>query len=332
MSCNNNCGNFVDNCECGCSHQHSAACIFYKGDNLSCINVPYNTDLETALASIDEAICNLNPSGHVYEVNSCNRNITVTPSVSEDGGKTTYTVCLSNSLVTQINTNTTNISSIQSCLNNAITSLYSDTLSVGIKSEDECGTTWQIELANPSGTPTYTGIVNNDTTAATLPNGGGGAQIVKTFTWDYISNNNISDKDEIYFTARGKVKGNGEQVDSIKLSIYDVNSSTEVFVIDPPYSSFSTSGISSYEINGTISVIDRAAGTALVSVNMKGNGVDNGVNSGSRYTELEVCSDVSGIDFSNLRIRVIQVNDSGYAASNDNSCRQLKVGVDKYIG
>lgn len=328
MACNNCNNNDTDNC--GCSHSHSAACSFYKGDNLTCINVNYGDDLQTAFENINETICNISPSGVITVVDSCDANIEV--SSETVGNTTTYTVCLNSDITDQITENTNNIISVQNCLDTAITSLYSDTLSVGLKSDDACGTTWQIELVSPSGTPTYEGIIYNDTTAATLPNGLGGDQIVKSFTWDYISNNNLSDKDEIHFDVRGKLKGDGSICDSLKISIFDVNSATEVFVVNPAYTNITNSTVGSYTIHGEITATDVSNGDAIITISLMSNLVDNGINSTGRPIWTEVCDDISGIDFSNLRIRVIQVNDTNYIASNDNFCRQLKVGVKKYIG
>lgn len=330
MACNNCNNNDTDNC--GCSHSHSAACSFYKGDNLTCINVNYGDDLQTALENINEIICDISPSGVVTVVDSCDANIEV--SSETVGNTTTYTVCLNSDITDQITENTNNIISVQNCLDTAITSLYSDTLSVGLKSDDACGTTWQIELVNPSGTPTYEGIIYNDTTAATLPNGLGGDQIVKSFTWDYISNNNLSDKDEIHFDVRGKTQGDGSQSDGIKISIFDVNSATEVFVVNPAYVDLNTSntGLASYTIHGEITATDVANGDAIITITLLSNLVDNGVNGSARTSYSEICDDISGVDFSNLRIRVIQTNVTGFTAAEDNACRQLKVEVKKYIG
>ena len=109
MGCNNN-----DINPCGCSHQHSSECIFYKGSNLSCINVNYGDDLQTVLENINETVCNLSPSGSVTVVDSCDANIEV--SSETNGNTTTYTVCLNSDITDQITENTNNISTIAAFL------------------------------------------------------------------------------------------------------------------------------------------------------------------------------------------------------------------------
>lgn len=328
MACSNNTSS------CGCTHTHSAECIYYKGTSYSCIPVTKGMDMEEVIGNIADYICNEidPPSGNVYIVASCDGNITVNSEV--DGNTTTYTVCLDGDIITNIENNTTNIATLTTCVANGVLDLTTDTpeyVTITEESSEDCGRILNISV-NPSGTPIYEGIIHNDTTAATLPNGLGGDQIVKSFTWDYISNNNLSDKDEIHFDVRGKVKGNGFISDPIKISVYDVNSSTEVFVVNPAYTNLCTSGLASYTIHGEITATDVANGDALITISLLGNLEDNGVNASARTSFAEICDDISGIDFSNLRIRVIQVNDTNYLASNDNYCRQLKVGVKKYIG
>lgn len=330
MACSNNTSS------CGCTHTHSAECIYYKGTSYSCIPVTKGMDMEEVIGNIADYICNEidPPSGNVYIVASCDGNITVSSEV--DGNTTTYTVCLDGDIITNIENNTANIATLTTCVANGVLDLTTNTpeyVTLTEVSSEDCGRIIAIDV-NPSGTPTLDGIVYNDTTAATLPNGSGGDQIVKSFTWDYISNNNLSDKDEIHFDVRGKTQGDGSQSDGIKISIFDVNSATEVFVVNPAYVDLNTSntGLASYTIHGEITATDVANGDAIITITLLSNLVDNGVNGSARTSYSEICDDISGVDFSNLRIRVIQTNVTGFTAAEDNACRQLKVEVKKYIG
>lgn len=320
--------------ECGCDHEHNGECIFYKGATVDCIPVVKGQDFDTVIENIATYICEEidPPSAHVYIVEGCD-SIDVTTETVEN--TTTYTVCLDEGVRNQIDDNSANIATALACNALQVRDLISTDSSVNISvdSSGSCGVILDLSVS-PSGTPTYEGIVHNDTTAATLPDGGGGDQIVKSFDRDYLALNDLQDSDEIHITVRGKVKGNGTFADSIKISLYDVNSAIEVFTISPPYYSFDTGNgnISSYSIKLEVTAVDVSAGTALVTASMESNIVDNGINSGSRYNQLQACTDATGIDYSNLRIRVSQVNDSNFTGSNDNYCRQLKVEVRKYIG
>lgn len=75
---NSSCFENID--PCGCKEQIDSKCIFYNNETLSCINVLPGSDLESILKSINNKICELNPTTQIiYSVVSADNNIVVTP-------------------------------------------------------------------------------------------------------------------------------------------------------------------------------------------------------------------------------------------------------------
>lgn len=317
---------------CACKYPTNTDCVTYKGDAITdCdFDIVQGDTLTTIIQKITTKVCDgiTPPSGNTYVVESCDSNITV--SSTAVGTETTFEVCLSDTVTNQIQQNTDDISSIQTCLDSAITSLQSDTLTVfEVGANGDCGKTWQIELTAPSGSAKLDGIVNSDTTAATLPNGSGGDQIVKSFNKNYIADSDIQDGDEIRFYVSGKIKGGATLADSIKIELYDQGTATVLGTAT--FSSFTnaTDIISSYWIEGIL-VVDKTNSQGLFTVTMRRNMQTAGVDGDDSRNILMIDKDVSSIDYSNLTIRVKQVNDSLYDATNNN-VRRLVVEVRKKI-
>ena len=318
MSCNN------DINPCGCLHEHSSKCIFYYGDNLPCIDVVYGDDLETILTNINTAVCDLTPSGSTYSFSSCDTNIAVTSITT--GTNTEVEICLDEDLVTEITNNTTAISTINACLTNTIADILSDTITITEESSDSCGRTLRLEFT-PSGSIVYDGIIYNNKTAVGTT-GGVGNKTLKSFDYDYFSNNNITENDEIRFKATGQIFGDGSDVDTVKLEIYDSNSSTLLY--GESFGGFDLVNKQSWVLNGELTV--GTGDEALLSLNFLANSKQNGTKATpNSASQTMVNYDVTGIDWTGLEIRIVYVHDSTSGAT-FNFARQLLVEVRKYIG
>lgn len=324
MACHTNCS--CPSCEskCGCSHEHSTKCSFYYGDNLPCIDVVYGDDLETILTNINTAVCELTPSGSTYSFSSCDTNIAVTSVTT--GTNTEVEVCLDSDLVTEITNNTSAISTINACLTNTIADILSDTITITEESSDSCGRTLRLEFT-PSGSIVYDGIIYNNKTAVGTT-GGVGNKTLKSFDYDYFSNNNITENDEIRFKATGQIFGDGSDVDTVKLEIYDSNSSTLLY--GESFGGFDKVNKQSWVLNGELTV--GTGDEALLSLNFLANSKQNGTKATpNSASQVVVNYDITGIDWTGLEIRIVYVHDSTSGAT-FNFARQLLVEVRKYIG
>jgi hypothetical protein len=331
---NNSCRKRSSCCESeceGCSHYLSSKCIFYKGEeDLTCIgDFEFGDNLEDILIGISDKFCALSPSGVSTVVDSCSSAITVTESTEDT--ITTYTVCLDPTITSTIATHTTQIATLATCTSNAITDIISDTLSITDDGAGSpCGRTYRIEYS-ASGVPTYGGIIYNDTAiSASIPTGGGGIQLVKSFNHDYITNNSINDGDSIEFFIDGEIKASGGGVtDILYVDLFDAASAT---ILDSTTigGMFTTDGISSYEIIGGLEVDNAAGGTAVYKISIKSTH-----NTANVFTDVirprsKSRVNITGIDYTNLTIRVRQDNVSNLVATN-NTVGKLKVQVTKKI-
>lgn len=321
MACNNN---DVDNC--GCSHQHSAKCIFYKGGTLSCIDVVYDDDLETILENIDAAVCALTPSGSVSVVESCDENIEVTSETS--GQTTTYTVCLNSDITDRITELENDVGVLETCVENGVLDITSTTLTITETDTGECGRTLNIEF-NPSGIVTYDGIIHNDTDKDGTT-GAVGDKILKSFNYDYETNNLIAANDEIRFTATGQIYGDGAAVDTVKIQLFDAGGATVLW--ESTYAGFALGDVYySWRADAELVVTDVAGGEGLLNIHFLAIPKINGIKSNTTISLQEINTDVTGIDYTNLSIRVIYIHNSTTGAT-DNFARKLMVEVRKYIG
>jgi len=318
----------TDTCgdSCGCKDIVKGKCVFYNGSNLDCIGVTKGDDYDSILAVLDTKICELEPPSAVTTIVQGCSNITVTS--NSTGNVTTYTVCLDSDVSAQIDNNTTNISTISTCLSNTVADIVSNTAIITEESSDDCGRTIRIELPTPSGTPTYNGIVYNNTTKSTYTNTAG-TKILKSYTGSYITNNLLSDEEEIRFRATGQIQGDGTDVDDVIIQLYD--STGAVVLNTQTFRGWALAEKQSWLVEGVITATDVASGDGLYQIQLFANSVENGIssniNSGSKMV---VNADLSGVDFDNLTIRIIYTHNST-TADTTNFARQLKVEVVKLV-
>lgn len=327
-SCKNCCEPFP--CE-SCEINLPTKCVWFKGKEDLCDGLgEYGDDLETILYNFSDAICALSPSGIPSTiVDSCNSSISVSSSTSDV--TTTYTVCLNPEITNTIATHTSQIATLSTCTSNAIVEIISDTLSVSNEgASSPCGRTWRVEYT-ASGVATYDGIVYNDTTiSTTVPLGTGGTQTVKLFNHDYITYNNIANGDSIAFYIDGEITANGSgDTDIVIVELFDATSST---ILDSTSLTgmVSSVGVSTYEIEGILEVNDAAGGTGVYKIYARSTHNTANVFTDVTRPKSKSRVDISGIDYTNLTIRVRQNNVSNLSATN-NTVGKLKVQVTKKI-
>lgn len=322
MSCNN-CYNSSCDSTCGCPQQVKGTCVFYQGANLDCLDVTKGDTYDSILANLNTIVCNLQaPSGIQTTLTGCS-SITVTQTSA-----TNYNVCLSSATQTQINNNTTNISTLFACVANGVLDITSSTLDITEVDTDVCGRTLNIEIPTPSGVPVLDGIIYNNVDKSTYLNTTSN-KTLKTHTGNYISVYNLQANDEIRFRATGQVLGDGSLADDVIIQLYDSSSSS---VIDTQsIRGFDLVNKQSWIANASITVIDESAGTALYQLEFFSNSLDNGLmavpNSNSRFL---INKDLSAVDFDNLTINIIY-NHVSTTPDTNNFARQLMVEVRKYI-
>jgi len=319
MSCSN-----IDTC--GCGHEHSAKCSFYYGDTLSCIGVVYGTDLEQALVDINTAVCALTPSGSITVVDSCDTNIDVTSAVV--GQTTTYTVCLSSDITDAIDDNTTNISTLSTCVDQGVFDVTSNdgTITIVETASTGCGRSLDLSVTPPSGTPIVDGIIYNDTTA--VPTSGGvGDKYLKTMkVSDYYDTSTLVENDEIRWRTTGQIYGDGSLVDTVKIELYDDTGSTLLY--GESFGGFDKVNKQSWRADCSLTV--GTGGEALLHIEFRANGKQNGTKANYQVnSQMVVDADVTGIDWAGLRIRTTYVHDS--TSTTYNFARQLMVEVRKYL-
>lgn len=310
-------------CSCSCISQIDSKCVFYKGSTTSCLNIPTGATLQTIIQTIDAAICSglPNPSGHAYISQGTANQIDVVSSTV--GGATTYTISLDSTITTDISNLQSSIATLTACCNNSVKEIT--TSSPGLTVADNGSGSWSVDLTPPSGTPIHDGIIHNDTTKAGTT-GGGGVQIIKSFNWNYVTGNGISNEDEIRFRISGQVAASSTP-DTVTFQIYNTTTSTVLYSFSPGVPGGSILA-SSYICNASLSVI--SGSTALFNANTVGFVQANGTASGSPSGYFLVNADVVGIDFTNLTLRVLYTNTSGLGASN-NFVRNVMVEVEKKI-
>lgn len=152
----------------GCLTTVAGSCTYYSGTTTPCLGITTGTTLDNVIKAIDTKICSIpGVSGvdQIYVVSGVSGQTTVTTTVI--GNTTYYTVRLSPSVVSQINTNTTNISTINGIIPTLTDTITSSTLVVTHPN----GHTWNIEASglttprNCTGT-TYSDFVKHDTSSS----------------------------------------------------------------------------------------------------------------------------------------------------------------------
>lgn len=331
MSCNNNC---LD--DCSCIHQHNAQCIFYNSDTLSCIDVTKGDDLETILKNINDTVCALSPSSiTVYNVQGTTNQIVVTPTTV--GNTTTFTVSLSNTVITALTNIGAAITSLQTCVAGAIVSIATDTPDVISVFEDgsgtPCGKEWKINFVAPSSIPPTSGIIYNDSTKVGATGGTGVDLTLKSSLssiYDYQNNIGFEVGDEIRWRATGQIDGGVGEMDDVKFDLFD----TPTGILNgDTFGSFSQGVESSWLMNGTITILDNTSlnSTLLVSVTLQRSQTANDVVGNAARDIYVINKEVTGVDLSSLilRIRYVRNVNSSYSATN--FARQLMVEVVKAL-
>lgn len=297
--------------DCGCAHQHSAKCVFYRGTSaLSCIDVTNGDDLETALININEAVCNLTPSGSITIVESCNDDIEVTSSTV--GTATTYTICLNSDITDNIQENTDNIADLFACLNNTVADIVSDTITVTEDSSGDCGRTIRIEFS-PSGTTVIDGIIENDTTVYSA-DGTGGSQVLKSSTYNLTDDNLLTTGDNVLLLAEGQYAFDESATglsDTITLEIR--NAGVTRFSI----SNSAPRSVPKYgwriEVTYTVTGTTTGQVTVFYWQNLVANGTEAIASSGLPKTIFSKA--VTGMDYTAFNWRIVDVNDSELGAT-----------------
>ena len=315
------------NCEsdCGCSHEHSAKCSFYYGSSLPCIGVVYGDDLQTVIENISAAVCELTPSGSTYSFSSCDSNIVVTSTTS--GTNTDVEICLDSDLVTQIETNTTNIGVLSACVNNTVADLLSNTITITEVSSNDCGRVLQLEYNPSASVVTYDGIIYNDLNKVGT-SGAVGDKVLKSFTTDY-SDYNFTEGDEIRFKSNGQILGDTTDVDSVKFEVFDVNSATLLYSSN--FSGFDKVNKQSWKLKGDITYTDIPSGEVAINIEFFANSLQNGSISNLTNNSQMVVNSIFNIsDITNLRLRLVYDHQSTSGATN-NFARQFLVEIRKKI-
>ena len=316
------CHRHNSNCSCACKDQVKGKCVFYQGANLDCLDVSKGDNYDSILVKLNTLICDiLPPSGLTTVVDSCDGNIEVS-SVLVDGVNT-YTVCLNSDITDQITENTNDILTINACLANTVEDLVSDSITITEESSDACGRTLRLEVLPPSGIPVYDGIIyNNIDNSGT--NGFGGKQALKTFTYDYVANSNISDGDEIRFRAIGQTAAVGGVVDTVQIEIYYGGG---ILADSFTFSPFASSGNSSWVVDGVLTV-EISNNSFLYTIRGETSNVAN-----ATFSSVKPVGKIGSYDgtfFDTLSIRVYYTNTTMQFGTN-NFCRQLMVEVRKKI-
>jgi len=150
-SCSSSCDS------CSCLYPNTTDCTSYSGSTISCLDITKGDDLTDIIKKFATAICEAVPgSGYTYTLQSCDSNITV--SSSTVGTATTFTVCLSSNITSDITQLQTDVESLQTCCDQSITTLISSDGSVTVS--DEGSNTWDITITPPSGN-TYWSTIGN---------------------------------------------------------------------------------------------------------------------------------------------------------------------------
>jgi len=155
MSCYN-----IEPNNCGCKDQVTSECVFYKGENLSCLGITKGDTLTDVIKSLNEIVCSsVTPSGITYV--GTNNQIVVSGN----------TISLSPVITNAITNSQSAITNLQSCVSTTIKNITSSTLSISTTNTDSCGRTLNIE-APTSSIPLSekSGIIENIIDWEVLPN------------------------------------------------------------------------------------------------------------------------------------------------------------------
>jgi len=144
MSCNstNPCSSSCPT-TCGCVVQVPGTCVFYQGSNLTCLDVTKGDNYDDILSNINNIVCDLlPPTGSNTYIGETGQ-ITVINNV----------IGLDPAITTLLNTHTTNITNLQTCVSNGvrnITTTPGSGLTVTFSPQTTCGRTATINYTAPA--------------------------------------------------------------------------------------------------------------------------------------------------------------------------------------
>lgn len=323
---------------CGCTVQVPGTCVFYQGSNLTCIDATKGDTYDSILANINNIICNLEPpSGNTTVVTGCS-SITVTPSTAS--GVTTYNVCLSSATQTQITNNTANIATLSACVDAGVLDLVSTDGSVTITVDTPstgCGRVLDLSVPAPTAPPVLDGIIYSNSTVAPANGATGFDQILKTSgtaIGTYYTNNGLNVGDEIRWRSNGQIAagpvGPILLTDLLKFEFSDGFTTGGDFF--DGFATF-TNALSSWELEGTATVLDNTPTAAefLVTVKLFRHSSANSIRDNTNRDMYLINRTISNIQLANLQIRTKYVRNVSAALSASNFARQLVVEIRKSI-
>lgn len=314
--------------QCGCPYSTTVKCVYWKGAAITCGDITIATQgdpLDEVITALTELACgNIIVSGDTYVVEGTTDEIDVVSSTS--GNETTFTVSLSPTITDQILENTNDINTLETCVEGGVLEVTSTDGSVTITetATGACGRTLDLSVTEPSGV-VYDGIIYNDSTKVGT-SGGTGDKLLKSLDYDY-STQAVTEGDEIRFRATGQIFGDGADVDTVKIEVWDSNTVSQLY--GESFGGFDKVNKQSWKAEGVISIL--SGGEALLHIDFLANGKQNGTR--STYTsnsQSVVDADLTGVDLTGLEIKVIYVHDSTSVATY-NFARQLMVEVRKFI-
>lgn len=320
---------------CGCTVQVPGTCVFYQGSNLSCIDATKGDTYDSILANINNIVCNLEPpSGIQTTLTGCS-SITVTQTSA-----TNYNVCLSSATQTQINNNTSNIATLSTCVNNSVYNLVSTDGSVNIvvaPPSGICGRVLDLSVPAPTAPPVLDGIIYSNSTVAPANGATGFDQILKTSgtaIGTYYTNNGLNVGDEIRWRSNGQIAagpvGPILLTDLLKFEFSDgFTTGGDVF---DGFAIF-TNALSSWELEGTATVLDNTPTAAefLVTVKLFRHSSANSISDNTNRDMYLINRTISNIQLASLQIRTKYVRNVSAALSASNFARQLVVEIRKSI-
>lgn len=315
---------------CGCTNPVGGNCVFYQGANLTCLDVTKGDDYDTILQSLNSLVCDLvAPSGSSTVITGCS---SITVSEIEGG----YNVCLSSATETQIDNNTTNISTLSTCVDNGVLDIVSNggTIDVTVDTPSSgCGRVINIDVITPSGLTVVDGIIYSDS-AKVGATGGTGIDLVLKSSGssisDYVSNYGLENGDEIRWRATGQIHGDSSGADQLKFDLFDTPSS---IVGGGTFVGFSNDLKSSWLLEGSITILDNTplAASLLVNAQMRRTTLENGVEGNATRDIYLINEEVTNVDLSTLSLRIKYYRQVSSGLSATNFARQLVVEIRKKL-
>lgn len=332
MACNQS--NPCDNC--GCLYPSNTDCVTYKGATISCGDTVIATQGDTLseiIENITAFVCDITPSGSDSVTVVTNVANETTVSSSTTGNTTTYTVGLSDTITDLLTEHTNDINTLETCVENGVLDVVSNTLDITEESTGSCGRTLRIEY-NPSGVVSYDGIIYSNSTKVGATGGTGVDFTLKTSSTsigDYDSLQGFEVGDEIKFRATGQIHGDGSTADELKFDLFDTPTG---ILGGGTFTGFTTAELnSSWIMEGTITILDNTAlaSEVLVNVKVSRNTVNNGDEGNSTRDIYLINEEISNIDLSTLAVRIRYYRNVNASVSSQNFARQLVVEVRKNI-